>query len=60
MQILNLILEFEMLIMKEAETMKEYTDKLLDIVNKVRLLGNDIPDERIVRNFLVFVSARYE
>ena len=49
-----------MLKMKKAETMKEYTDKLFDIVNKLRILGNDIPDERIVRNFLVFVSARYE
>jgi len=60
MQILNLILEFEMLKMKKAETMKEYTDKLFDIVNKLRILGNDIPDERIVRNFLVFVPPRYE
>jgi len=60
MQILNLILEFEMLKMKKAETMKEYTGKLLDIVNKLRILGNDIPDERIVRIFLAYVPLRYE
>jgi len=49
-----------MLKMKEAEPMKEYTDKLLDIVNKLRLLGNDMPDERIVRFFLAYVHVRYE
>ena len=39
MQVLNLMREFEMLKMKETETIKNYADKLLGIVNKVRLLG---------------------
>jgi hypothetical protein len=55
MQILNLIRELEMLKMKEAETIKEYADKLLGVVNKVRLLGNDFSDERIVQKILVYV-----
>lgn len=55
MQILNLIREFEMLKMKEAETIKEYADKLLGVVNKVRLLGNDFSNERIVQKNLVSV-----
>jgi hypothetical protein len=38
-QVMNLIREFELQKMKESETIKEYLDKLLGIVNKVRLLG---------------------
>nr|GMD60386.1 Retrovirus-related Pol polyprotein from transposon TNT 1-94 [Ipomoea batatas] len=38
MQKLNLIREFEMQQMKESETIKEYTDKLLSIANIIRLL----------------------
>jgi hypothetical protein len=38
MQVLNLIREFEMQRMKESETIKDYSDRLLDIVNKVRFL----------------------
>lgn len=41
MQVLNLIREFEMQQMKESETIKEYSDRLLSIVNKVRLLGTE-------------------
>nr|GMD66315.1 Putative transposon Ty5-1 protein [Ipomoea batatas] len=36
MQKLNLIREFEMQQMKESETIKEYTDKLLSIANIIR------------------------
>jgi len=55
MQLLNFIREFEMQKMKESETIKEFSDRLLSIVNKVRLLGEDLPDKRVVekntRNF---------
>ena len=48
MQVLNLIREFEMQRMNESETIKDYSDRLLDIVNKVRLLGTEFTDSRIV------------
>ncbi|GMP99422.1 hypothetical protein CsSME_00046893 [Camellia sinensis var. sinensis] len=38
MQVLNLIREFEMQKMKKLETIKEYSERLFGIVNKVRLL----------------------
>ena len=60
MQVLNLIREFEMLKMKEIETIKDYSDKLLGIVNKVRLLGKDFSDERIVQKILVTLPEKYE
>ncbi|KHN45448.1 hypothetical protein glysoja_046234, partial [Glycine soja] len=60
MQVLNLMREFELQRMKEFETVKDYKDKLLGIANKIRLLGGDFVDSRIVENVLVTVSERYE
>ena len=60
MQVLNLMREFELQKMKESETIKEYSDKLLGIVNKVRLLGTNFLDCRIIEKILVTVPERYE
>ncbi|GAU44031.1 hypothetical protein TSUD_349630 [Trifolium subterraneum] len=60
MQVLNLMREFELQRMKESETIKEYSDKLLSIANKVRLLGTEFTDSRIVEKILVTVLERYE
>ena len=60
MQSLNLIREFEPQRMKDSETIKEYSDKLLGIVNKVRLLGINFSDCRIVEKILVTVPERYK
>lgn len=60
MQVLNLIKEFEMQRMKELETIKEYSDRLLDNVNKVRLLSTDFSDSRIVQKILVTVPEKFE
>lgn len=60
MQVLNLIREFEMQRMKESETIKEYTNKLLSIANKLRLLGSEFCDSRIVQKILVTVPARFD
>ncbi|XP_052203090.1 uncharacterized protein LOC127808560 [Diospyros lotus] len=60
MQVLNLIREFEMQRMKESETVKEYTDMLLSLANKVRLLGKDFLDQRIIEKILVTLPERYE
>ena len=60
MQVLNLMRKFELQRMKEFETVKDYTNKLLGIANKIRLLGGDFADSRIVEIFLVTVPERYE
>ena len=60
MQAPNLVREFEMQKMKEFETIKEYANKLLSIANKVRLLGSEFPDSRIVEKILVTVPERFE
>ncbi|XP_068498178.1 uncharacterized protein [Phaseolus vulgaris] len=60
MQALNLIREFELQRMKESESVKEYSDRLLTIANKVRLLGSVFKDLRIVEKLLVTVLERFE
>jgi len=60
MQILNLRREFEMLRMKETETIKEYFDRLLIVVNKIRLLREDLLDRRIVEKVLMSLPERFE
>ncbi|XP_028119242.1 uncharacterized protein LOC114316765 [Camellia sinensis] len=60
MQVLNLIREFEMRRMKGSETIKDYSGKLLDIVNKVRLLGTDFSYSRIVQKILVSVPKKFK
>ncbi|WVY89496.1 hypothetical protein V8G54_035010 [Vigna mungo] len=49
MQVLILRREFEMQRMNESETIKEYSNTLLGIANKIKLLGSDFADSRIVR-----------
>ncbi|XP_021669320.2 uncharacterized protein LOC110656718 [Hevea brasiliensis] len=60
MQVLNSIREFKMQRMKESETIKEYVDKLLSIVNKVRLLGTKFSDSRLVKKILVSIPERFK
>ncbi|XP_016669911.2 uncharacterized protein [Gossypium hirsutum] len=60
MKVLNLIREFERLQMKESESIKEYSDKLIDIANKVRACGADLSDSRLVQKILVSVPEKYE
>ena len=60
MQVLNLIREFELQRMKDSETIKDYFDRLLSIANKVRLLGYEFTDSRIVEKILITIPERYE
>jgi len=53
MQVLNLTREFVLQKMKESETIKDYSDILLSIAYKVRLLGTQFVDSRIVEKILV-------
>lgn len=46
--------------MKDVETIKEYTDRLMKVVNQIRLLGEELTNERVVEKFLVSVPKRFE
>ncbi|XP_016566717.1 uncharacterized protein LOC107864809 [Capsicum annuum] len=60
MQVLNLVREFELQRMKESETIKEYSDRLLNLANRIRLLGSTFNDSRIVEKILVTAPERFE
>jgi len=46
--------------MKEIENIKDYADKLLSMINKVRLLRNKFSDDWIVQKILVTMPEKYE
>ena len=52
----NLIREFELQMIKESDITKEYSNKLLGIANKIKLLGNEFLDSRLVEKILVTVQ----
>jgi hypothetical protein len=57
--VLNLIREFELQKI-EFKTIKEYSNRLLSIVNKVRLHGTKFTNSRIVEKILEMMPIRYE
>ncbi|XP_031282913.1 uncharacterized protein LOC116141558 [Pistacia vera] len=60
MQVLNLRREFEVLKMQETESVKEYVDRLMAVVNKIKLLGEELTDQRVVEKVLVSLPERFE
>nr|XP_027102881.1 uncharacterized protein LOC113724149 [Coffea arabica] len=60
MQVLNLMREFELLRMKNKENIKEYSDRLLNVVNKIRLIEEQLSDSRVVEKVLVSLPERFE
>jgi len=46
--------------MKKTESIKEYSDKLLNIASQVRLLGSSLLESRIVQKILVTIPEKFE
>lgn len=59
-QALNLRREFESLRMKDNETVKEFSGKMMKIVNQIRLLGEELSDQRVVEKMLISLPERFE
>lgn len=60
MQVLNLRREFETIRMKENELVKDFTDRLLKVVNQIRVLGEPLTDQRVVEKVLVSLPEKFE
>ncbi|XP_031275492.1 uncharacterized protein LOC116133971 [Pistacia vera] len=60
MQVLNLRREFEMQRMQETEKVKDCVDRLMDVVNKIRLIGVELTNHRVVEKVLVSLLERFE
>lgn len=59
-RLLTLKREFELMKMKDSETVKEYLGRLTDCANQIRLLGEFISDQKVVENIMVLVPQRFE
>lgn len=46
--------------MKESELIKQYTDMLFSLANKVRLLSKNFHYQRIIEKVLFTIPKRYE
>ncbi|KAL0333114.1 UNVERIFIED_CONTAM: hypothetical protein Scaly_2212900 [Sesamum calycinum] len=58
--VLNLIRDYKLQKMKESESIKEYSNRLLDIANRIRLLDFAFNNSRIVEKILVTVLEKFE
>ncbi|XP_017628829.1 uncharacterized protein LOC108471770 [Gossypium arboreum] len=59
-QLLNLRRDFENLKMKEEETVKQYSDRIIAWANSIRLLGEQFSEARIVEKVLSTLPERHE
>ena len=46
--------------MKETETVNDYKDKLMMIANKIKMLGEEFYDRRVVEKILVTLPEIFE
>eukprot|EP00258_Populus_trichocarpa_P043537 XP_024459556.1 uncharacterized protein LOC112328004 [Populus trichocarpa] len=54
-RLLALKREFELMKMKDNESVKDYSGRLMDIVNQMRLLGKAFTDHKVVEKIMVSV-----
>lgn len=59
-RLLTLKREFELFKMKESQTIKEYTGKVMGVVNQIRLLGESFPDGKVVEKIMVSIPQKFE
>ena len=54
-KLLTLKREFVMLQMKDDEMTKDYSSRLMDIVNLIRLYGEELPNSKVVEKFMISI-----
>ncbi|TXG68351.1 hypothetical protein EZV62_003286 [Acer yangbiense] len=59
-KMLTLKREFEMLKMKESESVKDYSSKLSELVNQMRLYGETMEDYKVVEKMLISLPEKFE
>ncbi|CAJ2654309.1 unnamed protein product [Trifolium pratense] len=52
--------EFELIKMKESETVKNYYTKIKELVSQMRSYGDNILDKRIVEKILISIPRKYD
>ena len=56
----NLRREFENLKMKDGESVKDYSSKVMEVVNQMKIYGDTILDQRIVQKVLVSLTKDFD
>ncbi|XP_063941516.1 uncharacterized protein LOC135149666 [Daucus carota subsp. sativus] len=56
----NLRQEFENLKMKEGETIKDYSSRVIKLVNELKSNGESITDQRVIEKMLVSLSEKFD
>ena len=46
--------------MKEAENIKAYIDRVMKVVNQIRLMREELPEKRIIEKVMVTLPKRFE
>ncbi|XP_022863923.1 uncharacterized protein LOC111383959, partial [Olea europaea var. sylvestris] len=52
--------EFENLRMKDAESVKDYSSRVANVVNQLKLNGEDVPDKRVVQKMLITLPEKFD
>ncbi|XP_010520839.1 PREDICTED: uncharacterized protein LOC104799859 [Tarenaya hassleriana] len=60
MKVLNLWREFKRQMMKGDESVKDYVNRLVNIIDNIRILGTKVDDDKIVQKILVSVPEKFE
>ena len=59
-RLLTLKREFELMKMKDDESVKDYSGRLMDVVNQMRLLGEAFTDQKVVEKIMISVPQKFE
>jgi hypothetical protein len=52
--------EFELMKMKDNESIKDYSAKLMDVVNQIRLLSKAFTDHKVVEKIMILVHQNFK
>ncbi|RVW79667.1 hypothetical protein CK203_042394 [Vitis vinifera] len=52
--------KFELMKMKDNESVKDYSNGLMDVINQMRLLGEAFTDQKVVEKIMVSVPQKFE
>lgn len=60
MRVLNFSKQFELMRMQEDKSIQTYTNKVLSLVNQLRISGEEMSERRVVNKMLVSLLERFK
>ncbi|EOY31124.1 Uncharacterized protein TCM_038123 [Theobroma cacao] len=56
----NVRREFVLMRLKETQTVKEYINQVMRLVNQIRMLGENLPEVRVVEKILISIPEKFK